>query len=90
MLPRNSIHIGNTSYTTHWLSKVPKYVCDKKSPAWNKHYIHCNNLLEDVTKAYKVQFIEDMGAFIDARAEELVPGGLMIILGQCAGWRAHV
>ncbi|CAL9224482.1 unnamed protein product, partial [Arabidopsis halleri] len=83
VLPRNSIHIGHTSYTIHWLSKVPEHVCDKKSMAWNKNYIQCNNLLEEVTKAYKVQFIEDMDAFLDARGEELVPGGLMTVIGEC-------
>uniref|UniRef100_A0A1J3E5A4 Putative S-adenosylmethionine-dependent methyltransferase n=1 Tax=Noccaea caerulescens TaxID=107243 RepID=A0A1J3E5A4_NOCCA len=98
VLPRNSIHIGHTSYTTHWLSKVPENVCDKKSPAWNKNYIQCNNLIEEVTKAYKVQFIKDMEVFLEARAEELVPGGLMIVLGQCMPdgvslyetWQGHV
>ncbi|CAA7055640.1 unnamed protein product [Microthlaspi erraticum] len=98
VLPRNSIHIGHTSYTTHWLSKVPENVCDKKSPAWNKNYIQCNNLIEEVTNAYKVQFTKDMGVFLEARAEELVPGGLMIVLGQCLPdgvpmyetWQGHV
>ncbi|KAL1226062.1 putative S-adenosylmethionine-dependent methyltransferase [Cardamine amara subsp. amara] len=83
VLPRNSIHIGHTSYTTHWLSKVPEHVCDKKSLAWNKNYIQCNNLLEEVTRAYQVQFKKDMKVFVEARAEEIVPGGLMIVLGQC-------
>ncbi|CAA7055639.1 unnamed protein product [Microthlaspi erraticum] len=98
VLPRNSIHIGHTSYTTHWLSKLPENVCDKKSPAWNKIYILCNDLIEEVSKAYKVQFIKDMGVFLEARAEELVPGGLMIVLGQCLPdgvpmyetWQGHV
>jgi len=98
VLPRNSIHIGHTSYTTHWLSKVPENVCDKKSPAWNKNYILCNDLIEEVTKAYKVQFKKDMEIFLKARAEELVSGGLMIILGQCLAdgvpmyetWQGHV
>ncbi|MBW1279462.1 class I SAM-dependent methyltransferase, partial [Escherichia coli] len=83
VLPRNSIHIGLTSYTTHWLSKVPEHVCDKKSRAWNKTYIQCNDLIEEVTKAYKVQFTEDMNVFLEARAQELVPGGLIIAVGQC-------
>ncbi|ESQ47269.1 hypothetical protein EUTSA_v10028268mg [Eutrema salsugineum] len=68
VLPRNSIHIGHTSYTIHWLPKVPE---------------QCNNLVEEVTKAYKVQFTEDMKDFLEARAEEIVQGGLMIVLGQC-------
>ncbi|ESQ47258.1 hypothetical protein EUTSA_v10028313mg, partial [Eutrema salsugineum] len=83
VLPRNSVHIGHTSYTIHWLSKVPEQVCVKNSLAWNKDYIQCNNLVEEVNKAYKVQFIEDMKIFLEARAEEIVQGGLMIVLGQC-------
>ncbi|EOA19224.1 hypothetical protein CARUB_v100077051mg, partial [Capsella rubella] len=81
VLPKNSIHIGTTSCTTHWLSGVPEQVFDKKSPAWNKSYIYCNNLIEEVTKAYKDQYTQDMSLFLKARAEELVPGGLMIMLG---------
>ncbi|EOA19160.1 hypothetical protein CARUB_v10007837mg [Capsella rubella] len=83
VLPRNSIHIGNTSFTTHWLSKVPEQVLDKKSPAWKKHYIHCNDSIEAVTNAFMVQYTKDMSLFLKARAEELVSGGLMIVLGFC-------
>ncbi|RID46217.1 hypothetical protein BRARA_I02897, partial [Brassica rapa] len=83
VLPRNSIHVGHTSYTIHWLSKVPEHVCEKKSPAWNKKYIQCNNLIEEAAKAYKIQFTKDMSTFLEARAAEIVPGGLMILQGQC-------
>ncbi|AED94253.2 S-adenosyl-L-methionine:salicylic acid carboxyl methyltransferase-like protein [Arabidopsis thaliana] len=83
VLPKNSLHIGHTSYTLHWLSNVPQHVCDKKSPALNKSYIQCNNLVDEVTKAYKIQFRKDFGGFLEARAEELVSGGLMILSGQC-------
>ncbi|CAN8302270.1 unnamed protein product [Cochlearia groenlandica] len=83
VLPRNTTHIGHTSYTIHWLSKIPEDLCDKKSIAWNKSHIHCNNLIEEVTKAYKFQFTKDMKVFLEARGEEVVQGGLMIVLGQC-------
>ncbi|KAG7548347.1 SAM dependent carboxyl methyltransferase [Arabidopsis suecica] len=83
VLPKNSLHIGHTSYTLHWLSTIPQHVCDKKSPALNKSYIQCNNLVDEVTKAYKIQFKKDIGGFLEARAEELVSGGLMILSGQC-------
>ncbi|CAE6202045.1 unnamed protein product [Arabidopsis arenosa] len=39
--------------------------------------------LEEVTKAYEIQFKIDMGSFLEARAEEIVSGGLMILSGQC-------
>lgn len=83
VLPKNSLHIGHTSYTLHWLSTVPQHVSDKNSPAFNKTYIQCNNLVEEVTEAYKIQFKKDIGGFLEARAEELVSGGLMILSGQC-------
>ncbi|KAG7611064.1 S-adenosyl-L-methionine-dependent methyltransferase [Arabidopsis suecica] len=83
VLPKNSLHIGHITYALHWLSTVPQHVCDKKSPALNKSYIQCNNLVNEVTEAYRVQFKKDMGNFLGARAEELVSGGLMILSGQC-------
>lgn len=83
VLPKNSLHIGHTTYTLHWLSKVPQHVSNNKSPALNKSYIQCNNLVEEVTKAYEIQFKIDMGSFLEARAEEIVSGGLMILSGQC-------
>ncbi|XP_010528519.1 PREDICTED: probable S-adenosylmethionine-dependent methyltransferase At5g37990 [Tarenaya hassleriana] len=83
VLPRNSIHIGHTSYTLHWLSKAPEDVGDRNSPAWNKDSIQCTSLVGEASNAYRVQFKRDMADFIEARAEELVPGGLMIISGQC-------
>ncbi|XP_010528514.1 PREDICTED: probable S-adenosylmethionine-dependent methyltransferase At5g37990 [Tarenaya hassleriana] len=83
LFPRNSLHVGHTSYTLHWLSRAPEDVSNRNSPAWNKNSIQCTNLVEEVTDAYYQQFKKDIGAFLEARAQELVPGGLMIILGQC-------
>ncbi|XP_010528476.1 PREDICTED: probable S-adenosylmethionine-dependent methyltransferase At5g37990 [Tarenaya hassleriana] len=82
VLPRNTINIGHTSYALHWLSKVPQDVCNKKSSAWNKDSIVCSDLVEEVSNAYKVQFKKDMGDFLGAREEELVPGGLLIMSGM--------
>ncbi|XP_010552094.1 PREDICTED: probable S-adenosylmethionine-dependent methyltransferase At5g38780 [Tarenaya hassleriana] len=83
LFPRNSLHIGHTSNTLVWLSTTPEDVCNRNSQAWNKNSILCTNLVEQVTEAYRNQFKKDMRAFIAARAQELVPGGLMIILGLC-------
>ncbi|CAE6202013.1 unnamed protein product [Arabidopsis arenosa] len=62
---------------------VVQNIIDTESPALNKSYIQCNNLVDEVTKAYKIQFKKDIGGFLEARAEELVSGGLMILSGQC-------
>ncbi|XP_010528685.1 PREDICTED: probable S-adenosylmethionine-dependent methyltransferase At5g37990 [Tarenaya hassleriana] len=66
VFPRNSLHIRHTSYTLHWLSRVPG-----------------ENIGEPNSEAHKEQFKKDMENFLEARSEELVPGGLMIVLGLC-------
>ncbi|XP_010552070.1 PREDICTED: probable S-adenosylmethionine-dependent methyltransferase At5g37970 [Tarenaya hassleriana] len=83
LFSRNSLHIGHTSNTLHWLSTTPEDVCNQNSQAWNKNSIHCTNLVNEVTQAYKKLFEKEIGAFIEARTQELVSGGLMIILGWC-------
>ena len=53
---------------------------DKNSPAWNKGRIHYTNAAEDVGSAYAAQFAKDMEIFLDARAKELVVGGMMVLI----------
>ncbi|KAJ6370964.1 hypothetical protein OIU77_001467 [Salix suchowensis] len=69
-----------SSYCLHWLSKVPREVLDSESPAWNKGSIQCDGLKKEVTKAYSAQFQSDMSTFLEARAQEIVGGGLMVII----------
>ncbi|XP_010552082.1 PREDICTED: probable S-adenosylmethionine-dependent methyltransferase At5g38780 isoform X1 [Tarenaya hassleriana] len=83
LFPKKSLHIGHASNALVWLSTTPKDICNRNTQAWNKNNILCTNLVDEVEKAYKKQFKKDMGAFIEARAQELLPGGLMIILGLC-------
>ncbi|XP_022770009.1 probable S-adenosylmethionine-dependent methyltransferase At5g38780 [Durio zibethinus] len=80
LLPKSSIHIGHSSSALQWLSKVPKEVVDSSSPAYNKGSIYCTGIEKEVTKAFAAQFENDMETFLNARAEELVGGGLMVIL----------
>lgn len=55
---------------------------DKNSPAWNKSRIHYSTagVAKEVKEAYSAQFRQDVLTFLDARADELVPGGLMVII----------
>ncbi|KAK4380601.1 hypothetical protein RND71_002463 [Anisodus tanguticus] len=56
---------------------------DEKSPAWNKgliHYIGASNI--EVVNAYVAQFEKDMEMFLNARAEEIVTGGMMVIVSS--------
>ncbi|XP_007045551.2 PREDICTED: probable S-adenosylmethionine-dependent methyltransferase At5g38100 [Theobroma cacao] len=80
LFPKSSLHFVHSSYALQWLAKVPEEVLDKNSPAWNKGRIHYTNAAEDVGNAYAAQFAKDMGIFLDARAKELVAGGMMVLI----------
>lgn len=79
LFPKASLHFIHCSYALHWLSKVPKDVVDKTSPAYNKGRIHYRSAPKEVGKAYATQFAMDMDAFLDARVQELTNEGLMAL-----------
>nr|XP_048330651.1 loganic acid O-methyltransferase-like [Ziziphus jujuba var. spinosa] len=80
LFPEASIHFFHSSTSLQWLSRVPKEVVNKTSPAWNKGRIHYSNSRVEVIQAYKAQFDEDMERFLQARALEIVYGGLMVLI----------
>ncbi|KAL0415565.1 UNVERIFIED_CONTAM: Loganic acid O-methyltransferase [Sesamum latifolium] len=80
LFPWASISLAHSSYALHWLSRVPEGVCDRKSAAWNEGRIHYTGSSGDVVRAYGDQFEKDMGVFMKARAEEIVEGGLMVLI----------
>ncbi|PHU06730.1 hypothetical protein BC332_23219 [Capsicum chinense] len=54
---------------------------DEKSPAWNKGLIQYEGASNvEVLSAYVAQFEKDMEMFLDARAQEIVEGGMMVII----------
>ncbi|KAK4479311.1 hypothetical protein RD792_014822 [Penstemon davidsonii] len=75
LFPRASLHFVHTSYSLQWLSCVPKEVITK-----NKGRIYHFGAPEEVTKAYARQHATDFANFLQARAHEIVPGGLMVIV----------
>ncbi|KAF8082414.1 hypothetical protein N665_0827s0017 [Sinapis alba] len=81
VLPKHSFHIGVISYAFHFTSKTPKGITDRDSPLWNSD-IHCTGFNKAVKKAYLDQYSADTKNLLDARAEELVPGGLMLLFGS--------
>ncbi|KAK3012447.1 hypothetical protein RJ639_010370 [Escallonia herrerae] len=83
LFPKASLHFVNASYAIHWLSRVPKDVVDEQSPAWNKGRVYYTNAPNQVIKAYSAQFARDMDSFFEARAQELVSGGLMTLVIPC-------
>lgn len=70
----------HSSYAVHWLSRIPEELQDEQSPAWNKGRIHYLGAAELVAAAYAAQYAKDMGDFLRARAEEMVEGGIMVII----------
>ncbi|KAI4352137.1 hypothetical protein L6164_006418 [Bauhinia variegata] len=80
LFPKSSIHFIHSSYALQWLSRVPKEILDKDSPAFNKGKIFFSTSPKKVELAYSAQFAEDMACFLNSRALELVSGGLMTLL----------
>ncbi|KAB1205850.1 putative S-adenosylmethionine-dependent methyltransferase At5g38100 [Morella rubra] len=63
-----------------FLSEVPAELINKKSPAWNKRRVHYSAAPDDVTRAYRAQFSWDISTSLDARAEEVTVGGVMVLI----------
>lgn len=80
LFPKQSLHLAYSSYALQWLSRSPKKCQDRNSPAWNKGRIHYSRATQGVKDAYAVQLREDFDAFFEARADELVPGGMMVLI----------
>ncbi|XP_050228957.1 loganic acid O-methyltransferase-like [Mercurialis annua] len=80
LFPKSTIHFAHSSYSLHWLSKIPPEIVDSNSPAWNKGSIQCTGYSKEVANAYLGQYKKDVNMFLNARAEEIVGGGLIVIL----------
>nr|GEU68000.1 probable S-adenosylmethionine-dependent methyltransferase At5g38780 [Tanacetum cinerariifolium] len=80
LFPCSSVHVIHSSFAIHWLSKVPDEVMEKGSSAYNKGRVHYVGSDEEVVKAYQRQYVKDMDGFLKARAEEVVRGGLVVVL----------
>ncbi|KAI4352138.1 hypothetical protein L6164_006419 [Bauhinia variegata] len=83
LFPKSSLHFVHSSYALQWLSRVPKEILDKDSRAFNKGKIYFTTAPKEVALAYSAQFAEDMACFLNSRAVELVPGGLVALLIPC-------
>ncbi|KAF7822285.1 putative S-adenosylmethionine-dependent methyltransferase At5g38780 [Senna tora] len=80
LFPNSTLHFVNCSCAVHWMSKVPTEVLDRESLAWNGNRIHYTTSSEKVYEAYAAQYKNDLECFLSVRAQELVGGGLMLIV----------
>ncbi|KAM3695357.1 hypothetical protein ACJW31_07G125500 [Castanea mollissima] len=80
LFPCNSLHFVHSSYAIMWLSEVPKGLVSQTGEALNKGNICIAKTSPPaVFKAYLDQFQRDFTLFLKSRAEELVPGGCMVL-----------
>ncbi|KAL5704702.1 gibberellin A4 carboxyl methyltransferase [Ranunculus cassubicifolius] len=81
LFPSNTLHFIHSSYSLHWLSKIPSQLYDEEGMSINKGKVYIS---EDspplVSRAYMSQFQEDMTVFLKSRSEELVSGGRMVLI----------
>ncbi|VVB10038.1 unnamed protein product [Arabis nemorensis] len=85
LFPEKTIHFIYSSYSLHWLSKVPSDIYDDQGKSINKGCVNiCFSSPEAVSKAYYTQFKEDFSNFLRFRSKEVVAGGriVLIILGR--------
>ncbi|XP_010254768.1 PREDICTED: salicylate carboxymethyltransferase [Nelumbo nucifera] len=81
LFPRSSLHFIHSSYSLHWLSRVPPTLYDEKGQSKNKGQIYISKASPpSVSDAYLMQFREDLSLFLKSRSEELMPGGRMVLV----------
>ncbi|OMO55596.1 SAM dependent carboxyl methyltransferase [Corchorus capsularis] len=75
LFPKSSLHFVHSACSLNWLSKVPEEVAWKEGIS----FLH-TGLAKEVINAYLNQFKNDIDAFLTARAQEIVGGGLMVLI----------
>ncbi|KAK6924394.1 SAM dependent carboxyl methyltransferase [Dillenia turbinata] len=80
LFPSGSLHLIHSSYSVHWLSEVPKGLEQNKG-----NIFVADTSPKTVFTAYREQSRRDFTMFLSLRAEEVVPGGHMVLtlLGRC-------
>ncbi|CAN4083325.1 unnamed protein product [Withania somnifera] len=81
LFPQHCLHFIYSSYSLHWLSRVPRGLYDEDGNSLNKNSIYISEYSPPgVSKAYFDQFQEDFSLFLQSRSDELVSGGKMVLI----------
>ncbi|KAK6258307.1 SAM dependent carboxyl methyltransferase - like 4 [Theobroma cacao] len=81
LFPNNCLHFIYSSYSLHWLSKVPPALYDEHGKSTNKGNVYISESSPpSVSQAYWNQFQEDFSLFLKSRSMELVTGGRMVLI----------
>ncbi|GMY23513.1 probable jasmonic acid carboxyl methyltransferase 1 isoform X1 [Fagus crenata] len=74
LFPSKTLNFVHSSYSVHWLSKVPQGIDNNKGNIYmGKTSPH------NVFEAYLEQFQSDFSLFLRSRSDEIIPGGQMIL-----------
>lgn len=78
LFPRYGVNLFHSSYSLHWLSKVPDEL--SSGSYQNEGNIHLGKTTPDsVTNLFKEQFQIDFESFLTLRSKELMSGGRMLL-----------
>ncbi|XP_065851488.1 probable methyltransferase TCM_000336 [Euphorbia lathyris] len=81
LFPNNTLHFVYSSFSLHWLSKVPPGLYDEEGKTVNKGSIYISESSPAiVSEAYLKQFKEDFSLFLESRSQELTCGGCMMLI----------
>ncbi|KAG5543152.1 hypothetical protein RHGRI_016037 [Rhododendron griersonianum] len=80
LFPSKSLHFVHSSSSLHWLSQVPPGLDSKEGIPLNKGKLYLSETSPvRVVEAYLAQFHKDFALFLKSRAEEMLPGGRMVL-----------
>nr|ANR02536.1 benzoic acid carboxyl methyltransferase [synthetic construct]CAF31508.1 S-adenosyl-L-methionine:benzoic acid/salicylic acid carboxyl methyltransferase [Nicotiana suaveolens] len=74
LFPSNSVHFVHSSFSLHWLSRVPHGIENNKG-----NIQVASTSPQDVVEAYYEQYERDFVNFLKLRSIELVKGGRMVL-----------
>ncbi|GMI80266.1 hypothetical protein like AT5G38020 [Hibiscus trionum] len=74
LFPTRSLHFVHSSYSLHWLTKLPEGIENNKGNVYMARTSPSN-----VFKAYADQFQKDLTKFLSLRSKEMIPQGRMVL-----------
>ncbi|KAH9556231.1 hypothetical protein CY35_07G015800 [Sphagnum magellanicum] len=77
LLPKESIHFAISIFCLHWMSQIPATVTDKSSPLYNKGRAWILGGNPTIAREFAQQSMLDLDNFLNSRAAEMVPGGIV-------------
>ncbi|KAI4331414.1 hypothetical protein MLD38_029604 [Melastoma candidum] len=81
LFPDESLHFVHSSYSLHWLSRVPAGLYDDEGRSINNGNIYISATSPPkVAEAYAGQFQDDFSAFLRFRSQELKSGGKIVLI----------